>query len=419
MTVESSHSGLGFNLDKSRAILIGTSRFPRDTESLPDLPAVTANVIDLERHLRDPSVVGLSPDRVQRLLDEEDIATVAEGIAQASQDAEDLFVLYYAGHGLISRNGDLLLTIRSSTHGYADANCLHWNTIKEYILKSPARTKLVVLDCCFSGRAFELMGSEQEVLRQKLAVGGTVVLCSSPRNEPSRALRADRRTAFTDALLSSIEQGVDNGRLTVSIDEIFTEAKQKLRALGAPEPQRLASAEADDIAFALNRRSELSQDVSSFEQLVKQVEARVNRFLDARLGLDSALLQEEVVDKDVRLSTIQLIMAPFFILFAFAEVAWLFYLGRSEPDSDSLGESISTYPNFVGFVTTVGTLILVSGFVAALAILALRSPHRSTLLDTLLLSRRSARVIARCGIVNVLVVTLAALVAPFASSFYN
>jgi len=293
---------------------------------------VTANVIDLERHLRDPSVVGLSPDRVQRLLDEEDIATVAEGIAQASQDAEDLFVLYYAGHGLISRNGDLLLTIRSSTHGYADANCLHWNTIKEYILKSPARTKLVVLDCCFSGRAFELMGSEQEVLRQKLAVGGTVVLCSSPRNEPSRALRADRRTAFTDALLSSIEQGVDNGRLTVSIDEIFTEAKQKLRALGAPEPQRLASAEADDIAFALNRRSELSQEVSSFEQLVKQVEARVNRFLDARLGLDSALLQEEVVDKDVRLSTIQLIMAPFFILFAFAEVAWLFYLGRSEPD---------------------------------------------------------------------------------------
>jgi hypothetical protein len=44
MTVESSHSGLGFNLDKSRAILIGTSRFPRDTESLPDLPAVTLNV---------------------------------------------------------------------------------------------------------------------------------------------------------------------------------------------------------------------------------------------------------------------------------------------------------------------------------------------------------------------------------------
>jgi len=138
MTIELSHSSLGFDFDNSRALLIGASRFPRDTENLPNLPAVTANVIDFERHLRDPSVVGLPPERVQRMLDEEDISLVAERVAEASRDSEDLFLLYYTGHGLISRTGELLLTLRNSTHALADANCLRWSTVKEYILsRSP------------------------------------------------------------------------------------------------------------------------------------------------------------------------------------------------------------------------------------------------------------------------------------------
>jgi hypothetical protein len=413
MTVESFPSGVGFDCGKSRAILIGTSRFPRDMENLPNLPAVTANVIDFERHLRDPAVVGLPPERIQRLLDEEDISLVAEKVAEASQDAEDLFLFYYTGHGLISRTGDLLLTMRNSTHAYADANCLRWSTVKEYILASPAKTKLVILDCCFSGRAFELMGPEHEVLRQDLEVRGTVVLTSSPRNEPSLAPQADRRTVFTDALLSSIEQGIDNGRLTVSIEEIFTDAKQKLRTLGAPEPQRLASAEANDIAFVLNRRSEFSQENSSFEQLVKHVEARMNRFLDTRLGLESAILQEDFVDEGRGLSPKMIAVMPPFMLFIILEVWWLLYLGRPAHSYSSTLSQSEMYPNFIGFISTTGVLILVSGLATALAIVALRSPSRSTLLSTLLLSRKSARMVARCGILNVLIVTFTALVAPF------
>lgn len=97
MTIELSRSGLGFDFDNSRALLIGASRFPRDMENLPNLPAVTANVIDFERHLRDPSVVGLSPERVQRMLDEEDISLVAERVAEVSRDAEDLFFAVLRG----------------------------------------------------------------------------------------------------------------------------------------------------------------------------------------------------------------------------------------------------------------------------------------------------------------------------------
>lgn len=264
------------------------------------------------------------------------------------------------------------------------------------------------------------MGPEQEVLRQGLEVRGTVVLTSSPRNEPSLAPLADRRTAFTDALLSSIEQGVDNGRLTVSIDEIFTNAKQKLRTLGAPEPQRLASADANDIAFALNRRSGFSEEASSFEHLVKQVEARVNRFLDTRLGLESEILQEELADKGNKLSPrTRLVAMPFFIFLPIFEVSWLFYLGQSKNSYDGSTSSLfDNYPNLVGFSVTTGVLLLVSILATALAIVALRSPHRTTLLSTFFLNKRSAQMVARWGIVNVLIVTVAALVAPFSSSFF-
>jgi hypothetical protein len=409
---------LGYDAKKSCAMLIGTSRFMRDSDNLPNIPAVTANIIDLERLLRDPGVAGLPPEAVVRLLDEEDISAVAERIAAASRDTEDLFLLYYAGHGLISKTGDLLLTFTRSTQALADANCLHWSTIKSYILESPAKTKLVILDCCFSGRAFELMGAEVEALRQDLEVRGTVVLASSPRNEPSLAPLTERRTAFSDALLSTIEQGIDNQAVTVSVDEIFTLAKQKLRAAGAPEPQRLASADAEDVAIVRNRRSEFSKENSTFELLVGQIEARVNHFLDKRLGIESEVLNEERSIQDRPISYFgQLALTVFYASFVIGEVVWLFYLGSPRGGYDSVATAGSRFaaehPNFTGFLWTALALLILSGAVIALATVALRSPNRSMVLSTFFPSRSWARTAARVGTLNLLIVTFTALVVPF------
>jgi hypothetical protein len=416
MNPEGGVSSLGFDVDKSRAVLVGTSRYFKDPDNLPNLPAVVANIIDFERLIRDPGTMGLGADRVERILDEEDIAHVAERVAELSSSAEDLFLFYYSGHGLISESGDLLLTFTKSSHAYAEANCLHWATLKKYLLSSNATTKLVILDCCFSGRASELMGVEGEVLKRDLDVHGTIVLASSPKNEPSLASSADmRRTAFTDALLVAIEQGVDNSSMTVSIDEVFNTTRQKLRSVAAPEPQMVGSAGAHGVSLVLNRRSEISKENASFEEVVKQVEARVSLFLDNRLGLESKILTEEYDEEVERkagrsnrsMFNLALLLAAC-CWFPIGEVAWLAHLGMP-PHYSSSSSPIS----LGGFILTVAVLLVVSGMVVALAVVTLRSPQRRVLLGTFFPSRWSARLVARLGMGNVVIVTFTALIVPF------
>src|SRR4051794_3467107 len=88
-------TALEYSPENSVAILVGSSRFPRDPENLPDLPAVVANIIDFERLLRDASVAGLPASRVHRLLDEKDPVLVSERVAEWSDEAKDLLLFYY------------------------------------------------------------------------------------------------------------------------------------------------------------------------------------------------------------------------------------------------------------------------------------------------------------------------------------
>ena len=96
---------LDFDPNHSAAVLIGTSRFPRDNE-LPAIPQVVANVIDFERILSDPAFVGLPLDHITRLLDPDSAAFAAEALAEVAQGTTDLLLIYYAGHGLVSRKAE-------------------------------------------------------------------------------------------------------------------------------------------------------------------------------------------------------------------------------------------------------------------------------------------------------------------------
>jgi hypothetical protein len=403
---------LDYFTEEAVAILLGSSRFPRDRENLPDLPAVVANVVDFERLLRDPSVAGLPPGRVHRLLDEDNPSLIKERLADWSEEAKDILIFYYAGHGLIDSDGDLLLTLPSSTFGRAEANSLRWKDVKSYVLKSPARRKLVILDCCFSGRATNILGVTDEVVRRSLEAKGTVVLASSPRNEPSRVDPEARRTVFTDALLSTIEQGVDNGRDVVSVDELFANAKQVCRSIEAPLPERLATADANDIALVLNRQSQISQEASSFEHVVRQIESRVGSFLESRLQLEG---RRELLDDPppgpptlarTLLSVFLLSTLPFV---AIGEAAWLLNLGDGEPDFNSGGTV--DYPNLTLFLITASMLILLSAAVAMFASAALRSPGAAALGKAFALSRRSARQLFVAGVANAIFVLLISLIA--------
>jgi hypothetical protein len=406
---------LDYSPEGSVAILLGSSKFPRDSQNLPDLPAVVANLVDFERLLRDPSVAGFPSSRVHRLLDEDDASRIRERLADWSEEATDLLLFYYSGHGLIDADGDLLLTLSNSTFSRAEANCLRWRDVKSYVLKSSARRKLVILDCCFSGRATSILGAADEAVRRSLEAKGTVVLASSPRNEPSRVDPEARRTVFTDALLSTIEQGVDTGRNVVSVDELFANAKQACRSIDAPTPERVATADANDIALVLNRQSQISQEASSFEHVVRQIESRVGAFLESRLQLEG---QRDLLDDapfmprtPVQVTLYASLLGV--LLFAvIGEAVWLINLGDGSTSTDyDTGDKTVSYPNLSLFLITASTLLGLSVGVAVFVSAALRSPGAAALARAFTLSRKGARILFVVGIANSVLVLLISLIA--------
>ena len=94
------------------------------------------------------------------LQDEGDIRLIGRYLRSAASEAEDLLLVYFVGHGLVSgRRHELYLGLPDSEWAEPEWNSLEYDKLRSSVLDSPAATKIIILDCCFSGRA--LSGSWQ------------------------------------------------------------------------------------------------------------------------------------------------------------------------------------------------------------------------------------------------------------------
>src|SRR4051812_37798900 len=89
---------------------------------------------------------------------------------------------------------------------------LRYEALRDAILESPAKAKIVILDCCFSGRAVgEAMANPTTVALAQLDLDGAVVLTSASRNHVSLSPPSEAHTAFTGRLLGLLRHGLPDG----------------------------------------------------------------------------------------------------------------------------------------------------------------------------------------------------------------
>jgi len=239
--------------ERSRVVLIGTSRY--EDEKLPDLPAVGRSIEDLKETLTD-SVYGLVPDNHCDVLEDEgDIRLIGHRLRRAATQAEDLLLVYFAGHGLTAgRRHDLYLALRDTEWEEPEFNALEYDKLRSAVLNSPATTKVIILDCCFSGRVFgdSMAGPATEVIGQ-VEVDGSYVLASAHRNQVSLILEGEDHTAFTGRLLRLFRGGVPGGPELLTIDDIYQQLRAQMKAEGLPQPHRRGTDNASLLAVARNR----------------------------------------------------------------------------------------------------------------------------------------------------------------------
>jgi hypothetical protein len=239
---------------QSRAVLIGTARYR--SSRLADLPSVANNVAALRARLTDPALSGFPADRCTGIVNPRRPDRVLRPVQRAAEEARDLLLVYYAGHGLLDRDGELHLGLRLS-HEQQPWTSVRFAEFAGQILESGARTKIVILDCCYSGRAMQHLHMSDDGLVEKataqLDIDGLYVLTSSAANKPSLAPEGDEFTAFTGRLLKYIDAGLPGPQELLTMQALYRAVHSDMHRHRLPRPQQYSGNLVGEAALVRNR----------------------------------------------------------------------------------------------------------------------------------------------------------------------
>ncbi|MFI2187897.1 caspase domain-containing protein [Streptomyces sioyaensis] len=214
----------------SRAVLIGTSAY----HFLEDLPAVSNNLNSLAEALCGPKSWNLRQDNCTVLANPVSAEAAMDALRNATATAWDTLLVYYAGHGLVDTEGELYLGLPRSRQQRVETG-IPYSWLRRALLEGQAERTIVVLDCCYSGRALGMMGPSD--LAAQADVEGTYLLAAASETRPALAPPGETHTAFTGELLNILATGIAGGPEKLDLDSVFRQLRTALTAKGRPVPQ--------------------------------------------------------------------------------------------------------------------------------------------------------------------------------------
>ncbi|WP_033331669.1 caspase, EACC1-associated type [Streptomyces novaecaesareae] len=230
-----------------RVLLIGTATHPGPT--LTSVPAVSRTINALRDRLI--SRCGVPADQVRLLADPETARDMATAIAEEAQQAQTTLLLYYLGHGLIGPGNELYLAASSTdqlTPGLAAHQALRLADLREALSACRASSVVVVLDCCFSGRA--KLGNRSPQQFTLPPAHGMYLLGSA--EQLALAPEDAQYTAFTGALIKLVDEGDPRGPRLLTLDAAYDYLFRTLRAQQGPLPRRQAGDRSGGLVLAVN-----------------------------------------------------------------------------------------------------------------------------------------------------------------------
>ncbi len=146
---------------------------------------------------------------------------------QSKLGSEDIFIFYFSGHGrdsnIIFSNGQVEL-----------------QSVVDYIDRLHAKSKLVILDCCYSGN-FKGAGARTMKLEEYMvdfAGRGIAVLASSSADEVSRLGPNYNHSMFTGALSSAIVLNKSPRKGRISLEDIYNDMMRLVKSWNASNPDK-------------------------------------------------------------------------------------------------------------------------------------------------------------------------------------
>lgn len=238
------------NRSLSRAVLIGVGDYRR----LSGLPAVHRNLIALREVLCADRFWGLPSNHCALVDGPETAAEMLDPVVEAAHEATDTLLLYYAGHGLVDRRSDLHLALVGSDPDpkrmYTSVPYVH---VRDALLDSRASRRIVILDCCYSGRALGQMSNPVSGVVDEASAEGTYVLAAAAENRAALAPTGQDFTAFTGEFLNIVYNGISTCGPLLDLDSIYRYLLAAMKAKGFPTPQKRDRNTAGQLALIRNQ----------------------------------------------------------------------------------------------------------------------------------------------------------------------
>lgn len=240
--------------ERSRIVLIGTSRY-RDSK-LPDLPAVADNLVDLAAAFTNPGL-GNFPSRNCVIVANGSLADVGVALDDAVRDAEDTLLVYYAGHGLLDQSGKLYLSLGETQPTLMRFTALQADTLRDVLMESRARNRVIILDCSYSGRATIGPTFDDQMLAQ-FEAPNTYLLTASRARQHALVMPGERNTLFTGQLLDVLRSGSSTAGAVLGLEDVYHALRERAASRDMPTPTRLTIG-FPDIGLVANRAAVAEQ----------------------------------------------------------------------------------------------------------------------------------------------------------------
>ncbi|MFF3651197.1 caspase domain-containing protein [Streptomyces sp. NPDC002181] len=236
----------------ARAVLIGSGTY--ESRGLTAIPHSARNIRALEGVITDRTLGGFAAADVCLVDDPHKPHDVMDPVTAAAEQARDVLLVYYSGHGLLTTAGDLHLSLMASEPGQ-EWTSLPFSYLAGAVKQSRADVKIVILDACYSGRAHsDLMGAESRLVRDQLsAFKGVYSLTSAPGHRTSKAPPGAVHSTFTGCLLAVAREGVAGGGPVLTLSDLYEQVRRRMWSSDSALPEECGKTGAGALPFLHNR----------------------------------------------------------------------------------------------------------------------------------------------------------------------
>jgi hypothetical protein len=313
------------DLSGSRAILIGAATY-QDPGFL-SLPAVGNSLSGMQQALTDPDLCGWPPGQVTVLENPTDVRRVVVTLRQLARGTRDVLLIYFVGHGVLLSRGRLCLMLSDTILQEPDITGLDYDWVRGALIDSPARVKIVILDCCYSGRVIEALSPAAGIADCTDTAGTyTLTASDSAAHVVAAEWQASSPTSFTGELLDLLRSGIPGGPERLTLGFIYPRLRDRLQSRNLPPPNQRGTDMATQFPFARNRAGapndlppsaalEEPQAVpSELERPVPRARSVAARLLDA--GFTLLIIASCIIALDILIPRSTFLPWPWWTVFA-------------------------------------------------------------------------------------------------------